>query len=101
MLLKAWNRRSIRPTNRFYPIGTALSTTTVVGKTLQPHFQPHQSSTTPFLPVSIVDAGPDGQLEIELANACVVRLEGAIDPELLRIAIKAAGRLGRSAQGAN
>jgi hypothetical protein len=31
------------------------------------------------------DDGAAGQLEIELANACVVRLKGAIDPELLRI----------------
>jgi len=27
-----------------------------------------------FLPVSVLDAGPNGQLEIALANACVVRL---------------------------
>jgi transposase-like protein len=57
--------------------------------------------TPAFLPVSIVDSGPDGQLEIELANACVVRLKGAVDPELLRIAIKAAGRLGSGTRGAN
>jgi hypothetical protein len=42
------------------------------------------------LPVSILDAGA-AQLEIELANACVVRLKGADDPELLRVAIHAAG----------
>ena len=45
----------------------------------------------------MLDAGPPpgqhGQLEIELANACIVRLKGAVDPELLRIAIHAAGRL--------
>jgi hypothetical protein len=52
------------------------------------------ASTPAFLPVSIRDAGAAGQLEIELANACVVRLKGAVDPELLRIAIHAAGRLG-------
>ena len=52
------------------------------------------ASTPAFLPVSILHAGPAGQLEIELANACIVRLKGAIDPELLRIAIHAAGRLG-------
>jgi transposase-like protein len=51
------------------------------------------ASTPAFLPVSILQAGPAGQLEIELANACIVRLNGAIDPELLRIAIHAAGRL--------
>jgi transposase-like protein len=52
------------------------------------------ASTPAFLPVSIRDAGAAGQLEIELANACVVRLKGDVDPELLRIAIHAAGRLG-------
>ncbi len=52
------------------------------------------ASTPAFLPVSILDAGAAGQLEIELANACVVRLKGAVDPGLLRIAIHAAGRIG-------
>src|ERR1051325_9063761 len=46
-----------------------------------------------FLPVSMLDAGPSGQLEIALANACVVRLTGSVDPVLLRVAIRAAGRL--------
>jgi hypothetical protein len=55
--------------------------------------------TPAFLPVSILHAGPAGQLEIELANACVMRLKGTIDPELLRIAIHAAGRLGGDGQG--
>jgi transposase-like protein len=54
-----------------------------------------------FLPVAMLDAGPNGQLEIELANACVVRLTGAIDPALLRIAIRAAGRLGDRRRGAD
>ena len=57
------------------------------------------ASTPAFLPVSILHAGPAGQLEIELANACIVRLTGAIDPELLRIAIDAAGRLGGDGRG--
>jgi hypothetical protein len=47
--------------------------------------------TPAFLPLSILDAGAAGQLEIELANACIVRLKGAVDPGLLRIAIHAAG----------
>jgi hypothetical protein len=38
-------------------------------------------------------------LEIELANACVVRLTGAVDPELLRIAIRSAARLGGDGRG--
>src|SRR5262245_6400524 len=37
------------------------------------------AATPPFLPVSIVDADA-GQLEIELANACVVRLRGPSIP---------------------
>ena len=57
------------------------------------------ASTPAFLPVSIRDAGAAGQLEIELANACVVRLKGAVDPKLLRIAIRAAGRLGGEGRG--
>jgi hypothetical protein len=48
------------------------------------------ASTPAFLPVSILHAGPAGQLEIELTNACIVRLKGAVDPELLHIAIRAA-----------
>ena len=56
-------------------------------------------SAPAFLPVSILNAGVAGQLEIELANACVVRLKGAVDPELLRIAIRAAGRLGGDGRG--
>ena len=57
------------------------------------------ASTPAFLPVSILDAGPAGQLEIELGNACVVRLKGAVDPELLLIAIHAAGQLGGDGRG--
>jgi hypothetical protein len=57
------------------------------------------AATPPFLPVSILDAGAAGQLEIELANACVVRLKGTVDPELLRIAIHAAGRLDGDGRG--
>jgi hypothetical protein len=55
--------------------------------------------TATFLPVSILAAGSTGQLEIEFANDCVVRLTGAIDPQLLRIAIRAAGRLGSNGRG--
>jgi hypothetical protein len=52
-----------------------------------------------FVPVSLVDRRA-GHLEIELANACVVRLEGAIDPSLLQTAIVAAGQLDGSGRGA-
>jgi hypothetical protein len=53
-----------------------------------------------FVPVSIVEPTADTQLEVELANACVVRLKGAIDPSLLQIAITAAGELHGSRRGA-
>jgi len=55
--------------------------------------------TPAFLPVSVLDSASHGQLEIALANACVVRLTGNVDPGLLRIAIRAAGRLGDGARG--
>ena len=56
------------------------------------------ASTPAFLPVSILDGGAAGQLEIELANTCIVRLKGAVDPKLLRIAIRAAARLDSDGQ---
>jgi transposase-like protein len=64
------------------------------GASARPMREVNGASTPAFLPVSIRDDGPAGHLEIELVNACVVRLKGAIDPRLLRIAIHAAGRLG-------
>jgi transposase-like protein len=57
--------------------------------------------TADFLPVSIRESGFPAQLEIELGNACVVRLKGTIDPKLLRAAIRAAGQLGETGQGAD
>jgi hypothetical protein len=54
-----------------------------------------------FVPVSLADLGAATQLEIELANACVVRLKGAIDPSLLQAAINAAGQLHGSRRGAS
>jgi hypothetical protein len=65
----------------------------------QPMHEANGRSTPAFLPVSILNAGVAGQLEIELANACVVRTKGSVDPELLRIAIRAAGRLGGDGRG--
>jgi hypothetical protein len=59
------------------------------------------ASAPAFLPVSILSAGAAGQLEIELANACVVRLTGSVDPALLRVAIRTAGRLGDGGRGAD
>lgn len=52
-----------------------------------------------FVPVSLRDSTPSGQLEVVLGNASVVRLTGAIDPELLRVAIHAAGRRQWSGRG--
>lgn len=52
-----------------------------------------------FVPVSVLDPGAGTELEIELTNACVVRLRGVIDPPLLQAAITAAGQLGGSRQG--
>ena len=73
---------------------------TLPGRGNRANIVPNRRASTPaFLPVSILDAGPAGQLEIELANACIVRLKGAVDPELLRIAIRAAGRLGGDGRG--
>ena len=65
----------------------------------RPKHEANGASTPAFLPVSIRDDGSAGHLEIELANACVVRLKGAVDPQLLRIAIHAASRLGGVQRG--
>ena len=54
-----------------------------------------------FVPVSIFEPSAGTQLEIELTNACVLRLKGVIDPSLLQAAIMAAGRLDGSHEGAN
>lgn len=54
-----------------------------------------------FVPVSILDPSTGSQLEIELANACVIRLKGAIDPALLQAAIVAAGQVDCPRPGAN
>ena len=51
------------------------------------------TAAAPFVPVSIVNPDVDTHLEIELTNACVVRLRGAISPRLLRAAITAGARL--------
>ena len=61
--------------------------------------RPPTAPAAPFLPVSIV--GPDAgtQLEIELPNACVVRLRGPLSPKLLRAAIQVVGQLDASREG--
>src|SRR6516165_4461859 len=87
----AWKRR-FREAPTALPLGPERPSA-------RPMSEVNGASTPAFLPVSILDAGPAGQLEIELANACIVRLKGAIDPELLRIAIRAAGRIGCNRRG--
>jgi hypothetical protein len=54
-----------------------------------------------FVPVSLVDRRAGTHLEIELANACIVRLEGVIDSSLLQAAITAAGQLDGTSRGAD
>ena len=61
----------------------------------------HATTTANFLPLSIIEPGVGTQLEIQLTNACVLRLNGVIDPLLLQAAITAAGQLDGSRQGAN
>ena len=87
----AWKRR-FREAPTALPLGPERPSA-------RPMSEVNGASTPAFLPVSILDAGRAGQLEIELANACVVRLQGAVDPKLLRIAIHAAGRLGGNGRG--
>ena len=87
----AWKRR-LREASPASPLHAERSPA-------RPMHEADGAATHPFLPVSILDAGAAGQLEIELANACVVRLKGTVDPELLRIAIRAAGRHGGDRRG--
>jgi transposase-like protein len=87
----AWKRRFREALPAFPPVPERPSA--------RPMPEANGASTPPFLPVSILNAGAAGQLEIELANACVVRLKGTVDPELLRIAIRVAGRLGGEGRG--
>jgi transposase-like protein len=87
----AWRRR-LRESPR-------ASSLVPEGSSPRPMHEANGASTPAFLPVTIRDDGAAGLLEIELANACVVRLKGAVDPRLLRIAIHAAGRLGGDQRG--
>jgi hypothetical protein len=68
-----------------------------------PGVRPWQQATTAahFVPLSIIKPEAGAELEIELTNACMVRLKGVIDPLLLQAAITAAGPLDGSRQGAN
>ena len=68
-----------------------------------PHvrFSRHATPAATFIPISITEPGAGAELEIELTNACTIRLKGAIDPLLLQAAITAAGQLDGSGQGAH
>jgi hypothetical protein len=57
------------------------------------------ATSPPLAPASVFDSTAIGQLEMELGNACTVRLKGTIDPKLLRVAIHAAGRLNGTGRG--
>jgi len=59
------------------------------------------SAVPNFVPVSVIDPGAGTVLEIELTNACVVRLRGVIEAPLLQAAIASAGQLEGSRQGAH
>ena len=61
----------------------------------------HATPAATFIPISITEPGAGAELEIELTNACMVRLKGAIDPLLLQAAITAVGQLDGSRQGAH
>jgi hypothetical protein len=87
----AWKRRFHEALPAFLPVPERNSA--------RPISEANGASTSAFLSVPILHAGPAGQLEIELANACIVRIKGAIDHELLRVAIHAAGRLGGDGRG--
>jgi hypothetical protein len=54
-----------------------------------------------FVPGSLLEPAAGAELEVELTNACVLRLKGVIDPSLLKVAIAAAGQLNGSSEGAN
>jgi transposase-like protein len=61
----------------------------------------HATPAANFVPISIIEPGAAAELEIELTNACVLRLKGVIDPLLLQAAITAAGQIDGSRRGAN
>ena len=52
-----------------------------------------RDAASDFLPVSIIGRSTTAELEIELANGSVVRLRGAVDGDLLQVAISAAGEI--------
>jgi transposase-like protein len=61
--------------------------------------RPPASFAPAFVPVSIATPPATGQLEIELGDAVILRLHGHVDPGLLRTAIRAVARIGRTQSG--
>jgi hypothetical protein len=87
-----WRQRlrdldAARSVSQTTPSGSLLSASTISG------------DDDAFLPVSIIHRSTTTELEIELANGCVVRLKGSVDVGLLQAAISAAGELNGSGRG--
>jgi hypothetical protein len=87
-----WRQRlrdldAARSVSQTTPSGSLLSASTISG------------DDDAFLPVSIIHRNMTTELEIELANGCVVRLKGSVDVGLLQAAISAAGELNGSGRG--
>jgi transposase-like protein len=97
-------RIGVRP-KTFYAWRQRLRATSLTRSQAPGKRQPRPSSTgnaapiAPFLPVAVRDDATAGQLEITLSNSCVLRLTGAVDPDLLRVAIDGAGRLTAKRRG--
>jgi transposase-like protein len=92
-------RHAVHPTT-FYAwrrrlgLGPVPAQATPVGWSPSPRRQPDTGGEpATFLPVSLRGAETTAQLEIALGNNRVVRLSGAINAQLLRAAIRAAGQL--------
>jgi hypothetical protein len=79
---------------RVHVVSTSLPARVVAERPSRP-----LAAAASFVPVSLVDRRASTHLEIELANACFVRLEGVVDSSLLQAAIVAAGQLHGSGRG--
>ena len=100
------SRLGVRPATLYawrHRLGASSSTVSRVSVERRPHPSSNDdgAAMAPFLPVTIRDCGDAtaGHLEITLTNSCVLRLNGAVDPNLLRIAIDGAGRFAGKRRG--
>lgn len=95
-------RRHVKPVT-FYAWRRRLQGESVPGVTVASALPSGPTAKTgasaAFVPVSLVDAGTTGRLEIALGDACTIRVQGAVDPRLLRAAIRAAARCAAAVQG--